>query len=84
MALHLEEIDIIASNPDPATFDNTILAMERSGRDLDRVARVFFNVAGADTNPDRQQIQREVSPMLSAHDDTIALNSELFARIDSL
>ncbi|HBN14808.1 MAG TPA: dipeptidyl carboxypeptidase II, partial [Pseudohongiella sp.] len=43
-----------------------------------------FNVAGADTNPDRQQIQREVSPMLSAHDDTIALNSALFARNDSL
>jgi len=84
MREHLDEIETIASNPDAPTFDNTIVAMERSGRLLDRVTSVFFNLVGADTNDRRQEIQREMTPRLSAHQDAIQLNPELFARIDAL
>jgi len=84
MREHLAEIETIAGNPEPPTFDNTIVAMERSGRLLSRVTSVFFNLVGADTNDRRQEIQREMSPRLSAHQDTILLNEELFARIEAL
>ena len=81
---HLKEIETIASNPEPPTFDNTIVAMERSGRLLDRVTSVFFSLVGADTNDTRQQIQRDMTPKLAAHSDAIQLNPELFARIEAL
>lgn len=81
MQIELQEIEHIASNQDAANFDNTIIAMERSGRDMDRVRRVFFNLVGANTSAELQQIQREISPRLSAHYDTINLNTELFARV---
>lgn len=84
MAEHLDEIETIANNPEAPTFENTIVAMERSGRLLDRVTSVFFNLVGADTNDRRQEIQREMSPRLSAHQDAIRLNPDLFARIDAL
>ena len=84
MEEHLEEIETIAGNPEPPTFENTIVAMERSGRLLGRVTAVFFNLVGADTNDKRQEIQREMSPRLSAHRDAIQLNPELFARIEAL
>lgn len=84
MEEHLAEIEAIASNPEPPSFDNTIVAMERSGRLLARVSAVFFNLVGADTNETRQQIQREMSPRLSAHSDAILLNPDLFARVDAL
>jgi len=84
MEEHLEEIETIAGNPEPPTFENTIVAMERSGRLLGRVTAVFFNLVGADTNDKRQEIQRETSPRLSAHRDAIQLNPELFARIEAL
>ncbi len=84
MEEHLAEIETIAGNADAPSFDNTIVAMERSGRTLSRVTAVFFNLVGADTNDERQQIQREMSPRLSAHSDAIQLDPELFARVDSL
>ncbi len=84
MEVHLEEIAQIAENSEPPTFDNTIVAMERSGRVLSRVAAVFFNLVGADTNDQRQEIQREMTPRLSAHSDAIQLNPALFARVDAL
>jgi peptidyl-dipeptidase Dcp len=84
MAEQLDEVETIASNPDEPTFDNTIVALERSGRLLDRVAAVFFNLVGADTNERRQEIQREITPKLSAHSDAILLDAELFARVDAL
>lgn len=80
----LAEIDAIVNNPEPATFENTIVAMEQGGQILSRTLRVFNNLVGADTNPKRQEVQREMSPVLSAHDDAIRLNPALFARIDSL
>jgi len=84
MEEQLEEVETIANNPEPPTFENTVVAMERSGRLLDRVTAVFFNLVGADTNDRRQEIQREMSPRLSAHSDAIRLDPELFARIDAL
>lgn len=84
MALESEEIEDIASNPQPPTFENTIVAMERSGQALTRVARIFSNVNGANTNPELQAVQREMAPRLSAHNDSISLNPALFARVDTL
>ncbi|WP_305805029.1 peptidyl-dipeptidase Dcp [Stenotrophomonas sp. YIM B06876] len=84
MALHLAEVRKIADNPEPATFDNTIEALERSGETLDRVSRIFFGLVQADTNDARQKIQEEVAPLLAAHQDEINLDPKLFARVKTL
>ncbi|MGH8496277.1 MAG: M3 family metallopeptidase [Gammaproteobacteria bacterium] len=84
MAEQLEEIEAIAGNPEPATFDNTIVALEESGQLLYRAYNVFGNLNGADTNDERKAIEAEYAPKLSAHQDAIALNPELFARIETL
>lgn len=84
MAMHQEEIDAIANNPDAPDFENTIVALEEAGEALTRVRRVFYNVNGAHTNDAMQAVQREVAPRLAAHSDTIHLNPALFARIDQL
>jgi len=85
-ALHQSrgEIDRIAADPAPPSFANTIEAMERSGRSLDRVAHVFFNLAGAATNDELQAIEREIAPILSRHRSETYLNDTLFKRIDAL
>src|SRR5256886_12186993 len=70
MQEQLKEVDVIASNADKATFDNTVVALERTGRLLDRVQRTFSNLNAADTNPARQKIETELAPKLSAHRDT--------------
>ncbi len=84
MAGQLAEIDAIANNPAPATFDNTLVAMERSGALLDRTMRAFSAVTGANTNPTLQDIQREMAPRLAAHSDAIHLNAKLFARLQTI
>lgn len=84
MAEHLAEVESIAANDAAATVDNTIVALERSGRTLDRVRRVFWCLTAADTNADLQQIKAEYAPRLAAHADAITLNRALFARIDDL
>ncbi len=84
MEQHLAEIEAIATRDEEPTFENTIVAMERSGDLLGKTTRVFFNLVGADTNDERQAIQREMSPRLTAHSDAIQLNPDLFARIDAL
>lgn len=84
MTEQMVEIEAIAGNPGPPTFENTIVAMERSGRLLTRVNRVFSNLAGAHTNDTIQEVQREFAPKLAAHQDAIRLNKALFERIDSL
>ena len=81
---HRAEIDAIAANPEAPTFANTIDALERSGRSLDRVAKVFFNLAGAATNDELQAIEREIAPVLARHRSQISLNEALFKRIDAL
>jgi len=84
MMSHLEEIEAIAGNTESPTVDNTLVAMERSGQLLDRVARVFFALAGADTNETIESIRSDVAPKLSAHGDSILLNKKLFERIKTL
>jgi peptidyl-dipeptidase Dcp len=78
------EIDAIAADPAPPTFANTIEALERSGRSLDRVAGVFFNLTGAATNEELQGIEREIAPILARHRNDTYLNDALFKRIDAL
>ncbi len=84
MAEHLKEIEAIAANPAPPTFDNTVVAMERAGQFLTRVELLFSNLAGANTNPAIQKIESAMSPKLAAHADAIRLNPALFARLQSL
>jgi peptidyl-dipeptidase Dcp len=84
MREQLREIDGIANNPKPATFDNTIVAMERSGQLLTRVSTTFSNLQGANTNDKLDEIDREMSPRLAAHNDTIFLNEKLYQRVKSL
>jgi len=80
----LKEVEKITSNPAKPTFDNTIVEMERSGRLLDRATRIFSNLNAADTNPERQKIEKEIAPKLAAHRDEIFLNPKLFARVQAL
>ena len=84
MAEQLREVEAIASNPAPATFENTILALERSGQVLDRATTVFYNLSGTDTNDARNQLRKDYSAKFAAHDDAISLNAKLFARLDAL
>jgi peptidyl-dipeptidase Dcp len=84
LAEHTAEVAAIATNPEPATFDNTIAPMERSGRALDRVGNVFHLLAGAHTNDALLEIEREVAPQLARHWNAINTNAVLFKRIDTL
>ena len=78
------EMVAIAENGDAATFANTIEAMELSGESLSKVAGTFFNLSGANTNPDLQAIEREMAPRLAEHSSKIMLNAGLFARVKTL
>ena len=78
------EMVAIAENGDAATFANTIEAMELSGESLSKVAGTFFNLSGANTNPDLQAIEREMAPKLAEHSSKIMLNAGLFTRVDAL
>jgi peptidyl-dipeptidase Dcp len=84
MEQNLKEIDAIAKNPAVPTFDNTIVALERSGVLLDRVETAFGILTGANTNPELDKLEAEITPKLAAHNDKILLNAELFARIRTL
>jgi peptidyl-dipeptidase Dcp len=84
MAQELQEIDAIANNPEPPTFQNTIVAMEKTGQVLGRATSVFYNLVGTDKNEARDRLQTEYAPKFSAHRDAIALNPKLFARIKAL
>ncbi len=84
MAAHNAQIDAIAANPDAPTFANTIEALEAAGEQLDKVLSVFFTVAGADSNPKREELQRDFSPKLSAHFSGISSNKDLFRRVADL
>ncbi|MRV71018.1 dipeptidyl carboxypeptidase II [Duganella sp. FT92W] len=84
MRQHLAEIDAIANNKKPATFENTIVAMERSGQLLNRVSTVFYSLNGANTNDAIQALNKELAPKLAAHDDAIRLNGKLYERVKAL
>ncbi|MFG1945092.1 M3 family metallopeptidase [Nonomuraea sp. NPDC048826] len=81
MAEHLAEVEAIAGSDDPPTFDNTIAALERAGRILDRTATVFFSVAASNTSDAIMELEKRISPELTRHSDAIRLNRALWARI---
>lgn len=78
------EINTIVSNKEKPTFDNTVLAMENSGKLLARVSIVYYNLNSANTNEEIQGIAKELAPRLSAHNDNIYLNDALFKRVKSV
>lgn len=84
MKQHLAEIEKIANNPDAPTFDNTLVAMEKSGELLTRANRVLNVLTGANTDSTLQKLQEEEAPKLAAHQDAIYLNSKLFARVKAI
>jgi len=84
MREQLREVDAIANNPKAPTFENTIVAMERSGQMLARVSAVFSNLQTANTNDRLDAVDREMSPKLAAHNDAIYLNPKLFKRVETL
>ena len=84
LGLAQAEIADIAANPERPSFENTIVALERSGLLLKRISSVFFNLATADTNNEIEAIEREISPKLARHRSSIYLNETLFRRVDAL
>ncbi|MEO1723743.1 MAG: M3 family metallopeptidase [Pseudomonadota bacterium] len=81
MVEHLAEIEAIKANPAPADAENTLVALERCGKTLDRTAAVFFNLCASHTSPALQEVERAVVPKLAAHNSKMMLDSDLFARI---
>jgi peptidyl-dipeptidase Dcp len=84
MAQQLVEVEAIANNPAPPTFDNTLVALERSGQLLNRAWNAFNCVTGANIDPELEKVQAYEAPRLAAHQDAINLNSKLFARIKAI
>ncbi|WP_394512678.1 M3 family metallopeptidase [Roseateles sp. DXS20W] len=84
MAEQLAEVQAIADNPAAPTFDNTIVALEKSGRLLARASNLLGNLMGADANPARQQLQTDYAAKLAAQRDAVLLNAKLFARVQAL
>lgn len=84
MRVRLQEMNAIADDPEPPTFENTVVAMERSGRMLERVSSVFDNLTAANTNPEMEALNLTLAPERAAHSDAIVLNARLFQRIQSV
>lgn len=84
MAEHEQEIAAIAGNPEPATFANTISALDAAGAILDRAATLFGAMNGTMTNDEMQEIARRLAPLRSRHHDAILLNPDLFARVKAV
>ncbi|MCK0149981.1 M3 family metallopeptidase [Marivita sp. S6314] len=84
MAEDLAEVEAIAASEDAPSFENTIEGLMRTGAKLDQVLGVFYNLAGADSNPAREEIMREFSPKLAAHSAAIYGNTALFERIEAV
>lgn len=84
MKIQLEEMQKIADNPDAPTFENTLVAMEKSGQMLTRTNNVFSALTSGNTNPKLQKVQEEIAPKQAAHEDAIYLNSKLFKRVQAI
>ena len=82
--LALAEIDAITSNPEAPTFENTIVALERNGRDLNRVLNVFFPLLSADADDEMMELSTRISPKLSDFSTSITLNADLWKRVKSV
>ena len=81
---HRADVDAIADQGEPPTFDNTLAALDRSGRELGRIQKLFFNLTASETSPALQAVEREMSPRLAAHYSAINLHAKLFERVDGL
>ena len=84
MQLQKERVTKIIENKEVPTFENTIIALEKSGKELRSVTNVFFAITSANTNEILEEVQKEVSPKLSSHRDSIFLNNELFLKIQKI
>jgi peptidyl-dipeptidase Dcp len=84
MKQQLAEVEAIANAPEEPTFENTIVALEKTGVLLKRVENVFSTLTGANTNDTLQKVEEEESPKLAAHSDAIYLNDKLFKRVEAL
>ena len=84
MKEQIAEMEGIANQTEAATFDNTLVPMERSGQTLTRVTRVFFAMTSANTNDELEDIRSEMAPKLAAHRDQIQLNDKLFTRVQAI
>lgn len=84
MAQQREEVRAIAENPAPPTFENTLVALEKSGQLFNRVLQVFTGVTGANLNPELQKVQDIEAPRFAAHQDAIFLDSKLFQRVATI
>ena len=84
MAHHEQELDAIATNPEPPTWENTIEALERSGAELRRVSAVFFNLLGTDATEELEAIAADIAPQLATHTDKLYLNEQLYGRITAI
>ena len=80
-AQHRAEIAAITAQTEPASFENTMIPLERSGDLLGSVARTFYTVSSADATPEIQEIDETLAPLMSAHRDAITLDAALYARI---
>lgn len=79
-----KEVEAIVNNPEPATFENTIAALDQSGALLRKVSPVFYGLKSANTNDELDALSRELSPLMSKHGDDINLNPQLFARVKAV
>ena len=84
LAEHLAEVEAIANAVDAPSFDNTVAALDRSGRRLDAVERMFSNLTSSATSPALQAVERQMAPRLAAHESALAMHAGLFGRIDAL
>jgi peptidyl-dipeptidase Dcp len=84
LAAHLAEIDAIGSDPRPADFDNTVAALDRSGRELTRIESLFHNLTSSETSPALQAVQLRLAPRLAAHSSAVYMHRALFERLDAL
>ena len=81
MAMQDSVISALVNNPESATFENTILALEYSGEELERVEAIFYNLLSAEASPEMQTLAQTIDPLLTAHSDDIFLNDKLFQRV---
>jgi peptidyl-dipeptidase Dcp len=84
LAQHLAEVDAIAADANPPSFANTIAAIDRSGRLLDRIEGLFHNLTSSETSPALQAVEMRMAPKLAAHSSAFFMHRALFARIDTL
>lgn len=84
MSVQLKQVATIAENPDPPSFENTVVALERSGLTMARVSAVFSNLVQSNTNSELDALESKLAPHLAAHEDALLLDRRLFARIDVL